>query len=472
MSTKTKTPKPADEGFSRRDFLRTSATAGLGLALAGKVLGQEKTPAAPAAPAVHGAPRPPPPRTPTNCASRSSAAAPRAGSSSSRSSASRGSASPRSATSGATARPTPPTTSRNTATSSASTRTTATSWPRRRASTPRSSRRPTGCTPSTPTPASGPGSTSTARRRCRTRSRRRGPWSSPPARRASSSRSATSAASNPRYIHAIDRLIREHDPPRPGDRGLRPVEPGQERPPRLAREVRHRPGHARQVRLRLDDRVPQLAPVQEVRRRARWSTWARTRSTSSAGSSASNPRSVVASGGIDYYKNWEWYDNVMAIYEFETPQGVGPRLLPGPDDDPARRLLRDVHGRERLARHLRDPDQGQLGHARADRARVGLAGQGGAAPVRGGRPSRRATSKNIFVDVRVTAEAGRWPLPVELAKPAHQPHLENFFDAVRLGTPLSCPAELAYESCVAVLKANEAVKAGRVTEFRPEQFKA
>ena len=35
-----------------------------------------------------------------------------------------------------------------------------------------------------------------------------------------------------------------------------------------------------------------------------------------------NPSTVVASGGVDYYKGREWYDNVMAIYEFETPQGT------------------------------------------------------------------------------------------------------------------------------------------------------
>jgi hypothetical protein len=72
----------------------------------------------------------------------------------------------------------------------------------------------------------------------------------------------------------------------------------------------------------------------------------------------------------------------------------------------------------------------------------------------------------------VTAEAGRWPIPVDLAKPAHQPHLENFFSAVRLGTPLSCPASLAYESAVAVLKVNEAVRTRSLIRFRPEQFKA
>jgi hypothetical protein len=87
-------------------------------------------------------------------------------------------------------------------------------------------------------------------------------------------------------------------------------------------------------------------------------------------------------------------------------------------------------------------------------------------------PIQKVDTKNIFLDVRVTAEAGRWPIPVELAKPAHQPHLENFFNAVRFGTPLNCPAEIGYETAVAVLKVNEAVQSRRIYKFRPEQFKA
>ena len=35
-----------------------------------------------------------------------------------------------------------------------------------------------------------------------------------------------------------------------------------------------------------------------------------------------NPRSVIASGGIDYWKEHEWYDTVMAIYEYETKEGI------------------------------------------------------------------------------------------------------------------------------------------------------
>jgi hypothetical protein len=87
-------------------------------------------------------------------------------------------------------------------------------------------------------------------------------------------------------------------------------------------------------------------------------------------------------------------------------------------------------------------------------------------------PIQKVDTRNIVLDVRVTAEAGRWPLPVELAKPPHQPHLENFFNAIRLGTPLSCPAELAFESAVAVLRVNDVVKSRGLSLFRPEQFKA
>jgi hypothetical protein len=85
---------------------------------------------------------------------------------------------------------------------------------------------------------------------------------------------------------------------------------------------------------------------------------------------------------------------------------------------------------------------------------------------------QKVDTRNIFLDVRVTAEAGRWPLPVELAKPAHQPHLENFVNAIRHGTPLSCPAEIGYETAVAVLRVNQAVESRRIMQFHPEQFEA
>jgi len=62
-------------------------------------------------------------------------------------------------------------------------------------------------------------------------------------------------------------------------------------------------------------------------------------------------------------------------------------------------------------------------------------------------------------------------VPVEMNKPFHQPHLENFFDAIRGRAQLNCPAEVGYKTAVAVLKVNEAVQAGRKLLFKPEDFK-
>jgi hypothetical protein len=57
-------------------------------------------------------------------------------------------------------------------------------------------------------------------------------------------------------------------------------------------------------------------------------------------------------------------------------------------------------------------------------------------------------------------------------KPYHQPHLKNFFDAVRGKARLNCPAEVGYETAVAVLKVNAAAEAGRKLNFSPAEFKA
>ena len=57
-----------------------------------------------------------------------------------------------------------------------------------------------------------------------------------------------------------------------------------------------------------------------------------------------------------------------------------------------------------------------------------------------------------------------------MKKKYHQPHLENFFDAVRGKTKLNCPAEIGYETAVTVLKVNQAVDAQKRLEFKPEDF--
>jgi hypothetical protein len=76
------------------------------------------------------------------------------------------------------------------------------------------------------------------------------------------------------------------------------------------------------------------------------------------------------------------------------------------------------------------------------------------------------------VDVRETAELSAWDMPVVLDKAIHQPHLENFFDAMRGKGSLHSPGEVGFATAVTVLKVNDAVAARKMLMFAPEDFTA
>ncbi|MCP4644579.1 MAG: Gfo/Idh/MocA family oxidoreductase [bacterium] len=184
-----------------------------------------------------------------------------------------------------------------------------------------------------------------------------------------------------------------------------------------------------------------------------------------------HPKSVMASGGVDFYPHHEWYDNVMAVYEYETEQGVARAFYQVLTTTSNGGFYENFMGVDGTLVISEVPQRGNhfLKEAHADQerweqlARAGLLDQ-----VVAEAPAGDATDVNQ--DVRVSKPLGAWDLPVELDKPVHQPHLENFFDAVREGTPLNCPAEVGYETAVEVLKVNEAVEANRVIEFGPGEF--
>jgi hypothetical protein len=78
-----------------------------------------------------------------------------------------------------------------------------------------------------------------------------------------------------------------------------------------------------------------------------------------------------------------------------------------------------------------------------------------------------------ILDVRESPPPPKYDLPVAMNKKPHQMHLENFFDAIYSGgkAALNCPAEVGYETAVAVLRVNEVAEAGRKLSFEPEEFK-
>ena len=184
-----------------------------------------------------------------------------------------------------------------------------------------------------------------------------------------------------------------------------------------------------------------------------------------------NPKTVFASGGLDYYKGREWYDNAMVIYEYETEWGRIRAFYQVQTTTKHGGFYEAVMGDNGSLVISEVPQRGNWAMREAHAPEWDSLVKDGLllseAPV-----IQKVDTRNIFLDVRVTAEAGRWPLPVDLAKPVHQPHLENFFDAIRHGMQLNCPADLAYESAVAVLKVNEAVRTRNLIRFHPDEFKA
>jgi integrase len=85
--------------------------------------------------------------------------------------------------------------------------------------------------------------------------------------------------------------------------------------------------------------------------------------------------------------------------------------------------------------------------------------------------TKAKSASSAIADVRESVAPDQHTVPVTLRDPYHQPHLQNFFDAVRGKATLNCPAEEAYQTAVAVLKVNEAIEAKTRLAFNPEDFK-
>jgi len=185
------------------------------------------------------------------------------------------------------------------------------------------------------------------------------------------------------------------------------------------------------------------------------------------------PAHVMASGGLDYYdpKTHEWYDTVMAVYEYETPAGTVRAYYQTQTTNGSQGYFENFMG-----------DQGTLVLSESEANYPGFLYRDPNAPawdewVQKGYVSApkiqevKERDEEAVLDVRESVSPDEHRVPVVLRDPYHQPHLQNFFDAVRGEAQLHCPAEVGYESAVTVLKVNEAIEAKQRLSFRPEDFK-
>ncbi len=190
------------------------------------------------------------------------------------------------------------------------------------------------------------------------------------------------------------------------------------------------------------------------------------------------PSSVTAIGGKDAFTpRRQAYDRVMCLYEFQMPDGTKNEAYYQVISSNARGgfyeqfmgvnaslTIAEISARgNTVQRELR---AGGLSDAEWQK----FIDKGWILPSEGDKIKKEVT-KDIAVDTRISAQATGNALGVTMNKPAHMPHLENFFAACRHGAKLNCPAELAYESAVAVLAANVSADSHKTHYFKPEDFK-
>lgn len=178
------------------------------------------------------------------------------------------------------------------------------------------------------------------------------------------------------------------------------------------------------------------------------------------------PKSVTARGGTYYYDRdtHERYDTVMAVLEYETEKGpllaqyqmIASNGYGGSFEaflgDEGSLELSESAGRGGVYRDPAAPDWTKW-------VRLGF--------LRSPEVSAEEAAASVGLEAHQTQPPARYDLPVVVDVPYHQPHLANFFEAIRGHVPLNCSAESALRATVTVLKINEAVASERTLSISP-----
>ncbi|MFB0524547.1 MAG: Gfo/Idh/MocA family protein [Phycisphaerae bacterium] len=193
------------------------------------------------------------------------------------------------------------------------------------------------------------------------------------------------------------------------------------------------------------------------------------------------PKAVIASGRTNYYdtNTHQWYDTVMAIYQYETSQGpvsaYYQTLTANSSDGYFEKFMGDQgtlkisESVERCAVYPESRDIDAATWLKCIQKNYLTAPEEIMEVIN--KLTLSQLARYLMVDeTPPPVHRPRFKLPITMDKPVHQPHLENFFDAIRGKAKLNCPADIGYETAVTVLKVNEAVEAGRRLDFKPEEF--
>ncbi|MHC4322807.1 MAG: Gfo/Idh/MocA family protein [Planctomycetota bacterium] len=206
-----------------------------------------------------------------------------------------------------------------------------------------------------------------------------------------------------------------------------------------------------------------------------------------------NPKSVIASGRTNFYdpQTHEWPDTVMVVYEYESAHGSTSayyQTISSNRDggyfekfmgDQGTMMISEVSTRNAIYPESITMDAENWlkcvkeGHLTASEGIMKAINKLTPAQFKSHFVvSQTPEPELVLLSTRhsVKMERPSLKMPIKLVKPIHQPHLENFFDAIAGRAKLSCPAEIGYETAVTVLKVNEAIQAGKKLQFQPDDF--
>ncbi|MEO8613513.1 MAG: Gfo/Idh/MocA family oxidoreductase [Luteolibacter sp.] len=180
------------------------------------------------------------------------------------------------------------------------------------------------------------------------------------------------------------------------------------------------------------------------------------------------PKSVFASGGHSYFKKREHFDNVMAIFDFDTPAGEVRAFY--------QVLTTTSYGGGFWESFMGTEGSIKISEIAANSAiyREGSAPSWDDYVDRGILKRTPAPPKPPPSADAVASYASAAPetfeLPGGFNKPAHQPHLENFFNSVRGKTTLNCNARHAFESEAPIYWVNPSALKRQPIEFTAEHL--
>lgn len=180
------------------------------------------------------------------------------------------------------------------------------------------------------------------------------------------------------------------------------------------------------------------------------------------------PKRVYASGGNAFFKQREHFDNVMCIFEYDTPLGevrafyevltttsYGGGFFESFMGTEASIKISEIASSSAIYREASAPSWDGLV---SDNYLV-----------RKPAPPKPVASADAVKSYE-SAAPEIFELPGDFGKPAHQPHLENFFAAVRGQAKLNCDARHAFESEAPIFWVNPSARERRPIDLTSEHL--